>query len=283
MIPLQIERYLAPAKLNLDLRIIGRRLDGYHLLESIFVLVDWCDEIGIAIRNDNKIVLHTPLANVPTEQNLIIRAARALQEYTHCSKGADIWIEKHIPMGGGLGGGSSDAATILCVLNHLWQCCLTTSQLINIGVKLGADIPFFLFRKNAFVSGIGEILQEISIPKQWYIIVNPNVHVATSEIFAHADLPRNSLPCYHPSFEHLQPFRNDMQNIVLKKYHQINEVYCTLKNYGQARMTGSGACVFLDFECEAEARSVVKKLPKHWQIVCVPLLLEHPLNKIISI
>lgn len=279
MIPLHIQRYPAPAKLNLDLRIIGRRSDGYHLLESIFVLVDWCDEIGIAIRDDDKIILHTPLANVPNEQNLIIRAAYALQKYTHCRQGADIWIEKHIPMGGGLGGGSSDAATVLWVLNHLWQCGLNLSQLIDIGVKLGADIPFFLFGKNAFVQGIGEILQEISIPKQWYIIVNPHVHVATAEIFAHADLPRNSLSCVQPSFEHLQPFRNDMQDIVLKKYHQINEVYCTLKNYGQARITGSGACVFLDFACEEEARAVVQKLPKHWQFVCVPLLSEHPLNQ----
>lgn len=270
--------YPAPAKLNLDLRITGRRADGYHELESIFTLIDLQDTLDIEPRDDGRIVLHTPLSDVPPEQDLCVRAARALQNFSGCLKGADIRVEKRIPTGGGLGGGSSDAATVLMVLNRLWDLNLPSNTLQKIGLTLGADVPFFLFGQSAFARGIGEILTPLALPPQWYVLVRPNTHVATPKVFAHPNLPRNSTPCAAPSFAALQPFRNDMQAVVLAGYPPVAAAFRLLQDYGSPRMTGSGACLFLAFDNAAEAEAVRSRLPETLESWCVAGLAEHPLR-----
>ena len=270
--------YPAPAKLNLELRITGRRADGYHELESIFTLIDLQDTLDIEPRDDGRIVLHTPLSDVPPEQDLCVRAARALQNFSGCLKGADIRVEKRIPTGGGLGGGSSDAATVLMVLNRLWDLNLPSNTLQKIGLTLGADVPFFLFGQSAFARGIGEILTPLALPPQWYVLVRPNVHVATPKVFAHPDLPRDSTPCAAPSFAALQPFRNDMQAVVLAEYPPVTAAFRLLQDYGNPRMTGSGACLFLAFDNAAEAEAVLSRLPETLESWCVAGLAEHPLR-----
>ena len=270
--------YPAPAKLNLDLRITGRRADGYHELESIFTLIDLQDTLDIEPRDDGRIVLHTPLSDVPPEQDLCVRAARALQNFSGCLKGADIRVEKRIPTGGGLGGGSSDAATVLMVLNRLWDLNLPSNTLQKIGLTLGADVPFFLFGQSAFARGIGEILTPLALPPQWYVLVRPDAHVATPKVFAHPDLPRNSTPCAAPSFAALQPFRNDMQAVVLAGYPPVAAAFRLLQDYGSPRMTGSGACLFLAFDNAAEAEAVRSLLPETLESWCVAGLAEHPLR-----
>lgn len=277
VIPKHAQAFAAPAKLNLDLRITGKRSDGYHNLESIFCLINLCDTVYLAIREDGKIVLHTPTEGVLPEQDLACRAAAALQAFTAGGKGADIWLEKRIPMGGGLGGGSSDAATVLVALNHLWQCGLSREKLIQIGVKLGADVPFFIFGKNAFAKGIGEELSEISMPKQWYVVVKPSVHVSTAVIFSHERLTRDSKPSIMPTFQSLQPFRNDMQAVVLEEYPEVSEAYDKLRQYGKPLMTGSGACLFIGFDSQKDAEAVYSQVSKEYEASCVEGLARHPL------
>ena len=216
-IPAEAQAFPAPAKLNLDLRITGRRDDGYHNLESIFCLIGLYDTVYLKPRDDKKIILHNPTEGIPYEQDLAYRAALSLQQHTGSCRGVEIWLEKKIPTGGGLGGGSSDAATVLIVLNQWWQCRLTRQQLIDLAVKLGADVPFFLFGQSAFARGIGEQLVKIEIPKQWYVIIKPSVHVSTPKIFSHGNLTRNSKPSIMPTFQSLQPFRNDMQAVVFQE------------------------------------------------------------------
>lgn len=280
MLPPDLPRYGAPAKLNLDLRIIGRRADGYHLLESVFVLIDWQDTLCILPRHDDKIVLHTPLPDVPTEQDLCVRAALALQQFSGCLLGADIWLEKRLPMGGGLGGGSSDAATVLMVLNRLWQLDLPPHQLAQIGLTLGADVPFFLFGQSAFARGIGEDLQPFYVPPQWFVVVKPQAHVATPAVFGHPELSRNSAAfsgSLKAGLAALQPLRNDMQGVVLQHYPQVANAFTQLSVFGQPRLTGSGACLFLDDLDESAAHDIAGSLPENLCPQAVPLLLRHPL------
>lgn len=281
-VPPHARAFPAPAKLNLDLRITGRREDGYHELESIFCLVGLYDTVYLALRDDGAIVLHTPVEGVTQEQDLTYRAAAALKEQTNYSGGVDIWLEKNIPMGGGLGGGSSDAATVLLALNHLWQCGLNRQQLIDLGVKLGADVPFFIFGKNAFARGIGEKLLEIEIPKQWYVIVKPKAHVATGKVFSHTDLTRNSKPSIMPSFQTLQPFRNDMQAVVFQEYPEVWEAYVEMSKYGKALMTGSGACVFTACGSQHEAENIYRQVSEIYEAYCVEGLGSHPFLHISS-
>ncbi|MCO6516331.1 MAG: 4-(cytidine 5'-diphospho)-2-C-methyl-D-erythritol kinase, partial [Snodgrassella sp.] len=186
--------FLAPAKLNLDLRIVGRRADGYHLLESIFTLITLYDQIWFKINRTGSIKLHTPVAGIAPEEDLCVRAAQLLRSHTGTRLGVDIWLDKQIPIGGGLGGGSADAAVVLMALNRLWQLELNKTQLLQLGVQLGADVPFFIFGQSAFARGIGEDLSPIILPKQWYVIIKPPVHVSTPKIFAHKDLTRDSKP-----------------------------------------------------------------------------------------
>ncbi len=276
-IPSRAQAFPAPAKLNLDLRITGRRKDGYHNLESIFCLVGLYDTVYLAAREDAQIMLHTPVEGISAEQDLTYRAAKTLQTYTCCGKGADIWLDKRIPTGGGLGGGSSDAATVLIALNSLWQCRLNRRELIDLGLKLGADVPFFIFGRNAFAKGIGEQLTETDIPKQWYVIVRPPVHVATAKIFSHKDLTRNSEPSIIPSFQMLRPFRNDMQAVVFQEYPEVRDAYLELSKYGEALMTGSGSCVFLACDDLDKAENIYRQVSEIYEAYCVEGLDIHPL------
>lgn len=276
-IPQSAQAFLAPAKLNLDLRITGRRSDGYHDLESIFCLIGLSDTVYLAVREDGRIVLHTPVEGVAPEQDLTYRAAAALQTYTGNTCGVDIWLDKKIPMGGGLGGGSSDAATVLLALNHLWQCRLSRQELIDLGVKLGADVPFFIFGRSAFAQGIGERLTEIYVPKQWYVVVKPNVHVATGKIFSHPHLTRDSKPSIMPTFQSLQPFRNDMQAVVFQEYSEVWKAYLEMSKYGSALMTGSGSCVFVPFLTRQDAENTYQQVSQLYEAYCVEGLDLHPL------
>lgn len=277
MLPNDLPRYLSPAKLNLDLRIIGKLPNGYHALESIFTLIDLHDTLCITPRDDAQIVLHTPTPDVLPEQDLTVRAAKLLQSFSGSLKGANIWLEKKIPMGGGLGGGSSNAATVLLVLNQLWQCGLSQQQLIDLGVQLGADVPFFIFGQTAFARGVGEKLQPIDIPQQYYVVVKPDVHVSTPQIFAHPDLPRNSVGNPQPTWHNMQPLRNDMQAVVLQDYPAVRAAFTELAKHGEPRMTGSGACVFLACDSLDWAREVAARLPENWQYWCVAGLSRSPL------
>ena len=274
-VPADVRAFAAPAKLNLDLRIVGRRADGYHLLESIFVLTALQDTVWLRCRDDGEIVLHTPAPGVAAEQDLAYRAAVLLKNLSGSLYGADIWLEKRIPMGGGLGGGSSDAATVLMGLNRLWQCGLTQEALMQSGVGLGADVPFFIFGRNAFVRGIGEQLQALEVPQQWYVIVKPPVDVSTAVIFAHKDLTRNSEPCIMPDFQ-AQHCRNDMQAVVLREYPEVEAAYAALAHHGTPMMTGSGACVFLRFDSENQAQAVYRQISSAHQAYCTHTLTVYP-------
>lgn len=286
MLPHDLMHYVSPAKLNLDLRIIGKLPNGYHALESIFTLIDLHDTLCITSRDDGQIVLHTPTPNVLPEQDLTIRAAQLLQTFSGCLKGANIWLDKRIPMGGGLGGGSSNAATVLLVLNHLWRCGLSRQQLIDLGLQLGADVPFFIFGQTAFARGVGEKLQPIDVPQQYYVVVQPNVQVATPKIFAHPDLPRNSVGNPQPTWQNMQPLRNDMQAVVLQDYPEVRKAFDVLAQYGEPRMTGSGACVFLACDDWDEARYVAQKVgkwqPENGRCWCVKGIMKHPLFSLLS-
>lgn len=268
--------FLAPAKLNLDLRIVGRRADGYHLLESIFTLIELYDHIWFSVNQTGCIKLHTPTDGITEEQDLCVRAAQLLSGHTGTEYGVDIWLEKQIPVGGGLGGGSADAAVVLMVLNRLWQLNLSKTELLQLGVRLGADVPFFIFGQSAFARGIGEQLSPISLPKQWYVIIKPPVHVSTPKIFAHKDLTRDSKPRIMPDFQAGQHWRNDMQSVVLAEYPAVKAAFDVLAEYGSPMMSGSGACVFLSFNSESAAQAVYNKVSCAHQAYCVASLTRHP-------
>ncbi|WP_239326118.1 4-(cytidine 5'-diphospho)-2-C-methyl-D-erythritol kinase [Snodgrassella gandavensis] len=268
--------FLAPAKLNLDLRIVGRRADGYHLLESIFTLIELYDQIWLRANSNGAITLNTPVAGIMAEQNLCVRAAQLLRSHTGTQQGVDIWLDKQIPIGGGLGGGSADAAVVLMALNRLWQLNLNKTQLLQLGVQLGADVPFFIFGQSAFARGIGEDLSPISLPKQWYVIIKPPVHVSTPKIFAHKDLTRDSKPRIMPDFQAGQHWRNDMQSVVFAEYPAVKVAFDVLAEYGSPMMSGSGACVFLSFDSEGAAQAVYNKVSHAHQAYCVASLSRHP-------
>ncbi|WP_315368979.1 4-(cytidine 5'-diphospho)-2-C-methyl-D-erythritol kinase [Kingella oralis] len=282
MLPPHLPHYPAPAKLNLDLRIIRQRPDGYHDIESLLTLINLSDTLAIAPRRDNQIILHTPTPNVPPAQDLTIRAAHALRQAAQgslkTSFGADIWLHKTIPMGGGLGGGSSNAATVLIVLNHLWQLHLSQEQLIQIAIPLGADVPFFIYGQTAFARGIGEQLQPIAIPEQHYVLVHPNAHIPTAPIVQPPPHPRNSPSTPNPSYAALQPLRNDMQNIVLQNYPPVATAYRQLQAYGIPRLTGSGACLFLPTDSLEAAEYIQSQLSPNLESWVVSPLTAHPLK-----
>lgn len=267
----------APAKLNLMLKVIGRRADGYHLLETVFRFIDLNDTIEIALRTDDEIHLLNPIEGVPAEQDLTIRAARLLQKATNCQQGADLRITKRIPMGGGLGGGSSDAATVMLALNHLWKTGLNRTQLMQLGVTLGADVPVFLFGQNAFAGGIGEELSALDLPENWYVVIRPPVHIPTAEIFSSPILTRDSPPSIMRTLETADCRRNDLESVVLKEYPLVKEAIDELGKYGPALMTGSGSCVFLECDSEARALHIHQQISGNWLSYVVRGLQQHPL------
>lgn len=253
---------LSPAKLNLFLHINGRRPDGYHELQTVFQLLDYGDQLQFIPRHDNTIVLTPSLAGVPDEQNLIVRAARLLQAYATLPAGVTIQLTKQLPMGGGLGGGSSNAATTLVALNQLWQCNLSRSQLLQLGVTLGADVPVFIGAQSAWAEGIGEELQAIELPEKWFVVIHPECQVSTAEIFSNKNLTRDTPRIKVAAFlEH--GGQNDCQPLVRKLYPLVDEALNWLEQLtGNARMTGTGGSVFSVLDSKKDAVRVLEKAPK---------------------
>lgn len=272
--------YPAPAKLNLFLHIIGRRDDGYHLLQTIFRFIDLNDRLGFNLRNDGVIQLQTPLAGVAAEQNLCIRAAKLLQAEGSVNQGVDIYLEKHIAMGGGLGGGSSDAATTLIMLNSLWGLNWHRDRLMELGLKLGADVPVFIYGDNAFAEGVGEKLSAVNLPNAWYLVLMPPVHVSTAQIFASNELTRNTIPITIPPFS-IRDGHNDLEPVVCRMYSDVAKCIDWLKkldNTTLVAMTGSGSSVFAEFETEAQAKEAYLRLPDGVNAVVAKGLTKHPLK-----
>ena len=250
----------APAKLNLLLRIVGRRADGYHLLQTVFQFIDLCDWLSFKVRPDGVVRRSSELAGVAEDADLVVRAARLLQRATGCTLGADIRVEKHIPLGGGLGGGSSDGATTLVALNRLWGCGLDRDRLMQLGLQLGADVPIFIYGHAAWAEGVGEELSAIEPATPFYLLLAPALRVDTGKVFQDPDLTRNSHRITIRDFlagEH----RNDCLAVVRKRYPAIGQLFDWLDEKADARMTGTGACLFAPCASRAEAESLLRAVP----------------------
>jgi 4-diphosphocytidyl-2-C-methyl-D-erythritol kinase len=284
--------YPAPAKLNLFLHVIGRRPDGYHELQTVFRFIDHADRLRFGARPDGLIRRIAGNEGVPEDADLTVRAARLLQQTTGTTRGADLAIEKHLPMGGGLGGGSSDAATALIVLNHLWGTGLRRSELQRLARTLGADVPVFVYGASAFAEGVGEQLQSVELPPAWYVVVAPPAHVSTAMVFAQPDLTRHSdritLAAF---FSGTNPdgsstvgagkavvLRNDLEAVVTRLVPEVRQARDWLNRYGAARMTGSGSCVFCAYPTEQEARAVWARRPEGMQGFVAAGIDRHPLS-----
>ncbi|HCJ28491.1 MAG TPA: 4-(cytidine 5'-diphospho)-2-C-methyl-D-erythritol kinase [Pseudomonas sp.] len=250
----------APAKLNLMLHILGRRADGYHELQTLFQFLDHGDELSFTARPDGQVRLSPGLPGVDHDDNLIVRAARLLQTHSGCSQGADIQLVKRLPMGGGIGGGSSDAATTLLGLDRLWQTQLGEERLAQIGLSLGADVPVFVRGHAAFAEGVGERLQPVELSEPWFLVIAPQVSVSTAEIFSDPELTRNT-PAITVRSLLAGGGHNDCQPVVEKRYPQVRNALSLLNNFVPARMTGTGACVFGSFPNKGEAVKVCRQLP----------------------
>ena len=286
---------LAPAKLNLFLHVTGRRADGYHLLQTVFQLLDHGDTLDFDLRPDGDIVRTTDIPGVPAEQDLTVRALRLLQAAYRTRHGVPapgiaVAIHKILPMGGGLGGGSSDAATALIAANHLWQAGFTQRELMALALPLGADVPFFIFGETAFAEGVGEALQPVAGPDVWFVIIEPGVAVPTPAIFSAPGLTRNTKAVTISDFSrHLTASqgltgfgRNDLQAVAVALFPPVAQALDWLGNYGDARMTGSGACVFCAFVSEAEADQVLVAMTGVWKGWKARSLKEHPLKSFLQ-
>ena len=257
--------FSAPAKLNLMLHVVGRRADGYHELQTVFQLIDLCDRIEIRVRNDGVICRPKGPTGVPELVDLTVRAASALQKESGTRLGAEISIKKSIPMGGGLGGGSSDAATTLLALNALWRTKLTSQQMAAIGVKLGADVPIFLAGHSAWAEGVGERLTPATLGKDsWYVVLYPGVAVPTAAVFQAAELTRNSPPTTMRGFLETGG-RNDCEAVVRARFPAVAEALDWLARHAPARLTGTGSCVFAKFARAADAERVAARVPDQWR------------------
>jgi 4-diphosphocytidyl-2-C-methyl-D-erythritol kinase len=277
--------YPAPGKLNLFLHVLGRREDGYHLLQTVFRLIDRCDRVGIELRNDGQLRRIDALPGVSPDADLCLRAARLLKEHASTrlgagaqSLGADIGLDKVLPIGGGLGGGSSDAATVLLVLNRLWDLKLKRVELLALATRLGADVPFFVYGENAIGEGIGDVLAALSLEPAWYLVLDPQVHVSTRETFADPALTRNSkgikIPPFFPGLG-----RNDLEPVVAARFPGVAAHLTWLRRYrSNARMSGSGACVFAEFATQEQAREVQAQAPKTMRSFVARGLERHPLH-----
>jgi 4-diphosphocytidyl-2-C-methyl-D-erythritol kinase len=263
------QAFPAPAKINLFLHITGQRADGYHLLQTVFRMLDFHDTIHLRPNNDGSINRIRDTAVIPLENDLSMRAAILLQHHTGCKKGVDIALDKHIPIGGGVGGGSSDAATVLLALNRLWNLNLPRTELLALGLHLGADVPFFIFGKSAWAEGVGEELQTLSLEPAYYVLLTPPVHVSTAQVFASEELTRNTIPTTIAAFSRALKsgnmasdglFNNDLEPVVCRQYPIVAQCLEELSRYSRARMSGSGASVFAAFENQAEAKLVLEKV-----------------------
>jgi 4-diphosphocytidyl-2-C-methyl-D-erythritol kinase len=268
--------YSAPAKLNLMLLVTGRRADGYHLLQTVFRFIDFGDTLHFALRDDGAVARATDVAGVPDSDDLTLRAARLLQKAGGVRHGVDITLKKRLPIGGGLGGGSSDAATTLIVLNKLWGVNWPRARLQELALDLGADVPVFVFGQLAEARGIGEKLSPLTLSPAWYLVLIPPVAVTTAQVFQDPDLIRDSNPIRIPPFS-VDAMRNDLEPVVCRQFPEVARHLTWLRQFGVARMTGSGACVFAEFVSEAEARSVQHQLPATMRGVVARGLDRHPL------
>jgi 4-diphosphocytidyl-2-C-methyl-D-erythritol kinase len=281
--------YPAPAKLNLFLHVVGRLPNGYHLLQSVFTPIDLCDRLRIEVREDGRIERANDVPGVAAEDDLAIRAARLLRDAAGTPLGATIELEKSIPMGGGLGGGSSDAATVLLVLNRLWNAGFDDEALGEIGLSLGADVPFFVQGTPAWAEGIGDRLVPFGLPPAWYVVLAPSVTVPTPEIYGASELTRNTEPLKMEDFSARPPdflqdprFRNDMEAVVVARYPEVRELLAWLGKHASARMTGSGGCVFAAFASREAAQQVIDQLPATMRGFVARGLEHHPLREVSS-
>jgi len=270
------EEWPAPAKLNLMLRITGQRNDGYHLLQTVFQFIELCDWITFHPVDDGRVSLLKPIPGVAEADDLTVRAARLLKAETGCGQGVCIEVKKNLPMGGGLGGGSSDAATTLVVLNALWGLHLSIEKLMELGLALGADVPVFVYGYAAWAEGVGEKLERINLPEQWFVVIKPNCHVDTKEIFLSKNLTRDSKSIRISDFIAGQ-HQNDCLGVVRESYQSVKEALVDLSEYSEARLTGTGACVFAQFDSEKTAASAFQSLQKKWQAYLVRGVNESPL------
>lgn len=274
-------RYPAPAKLNLFLHVIGQRADGYHLLQTAFRLIDLCDWLRFSPRSDSEIRMPTALPGIEESENLVVRAAKLVQAAGGSSRGVDIDLEKNIPIGGGLGGGSSDGATTLAVLNRLWNVGLPEATLADMALTLGADVPFFLFGGNAWGEGVGEQLTPLELPQAWYVVLVPPIAVSTQAIFASPELTRNSKTIKISGFS-VGFGKNDLEPVVCQRHGEVAAHLEWLRQFGDARLSGSGACVFAEFATEREARSVLSRMPADIKGFAVRGLDCHPLAALLA-
>jgi 4-diphosphocytidyl-2-C-methyl-D-erythritol kinase len=271
--------FLAPAKINLFLHITGQRADGYHALQSVFQLLDFYDTIHLKPTKTGEIKRVNEISGVPASQCLCALAASALQKKTGCKLGVEYAIDKRIPMGGGLGGGSSDAATMLLALNHLWQLNLSREELMQIGLKLGADVPVFIFGQNAWAEGIGEQLSAIDLAPSYYVVLTPQVHVSTAQVFANSTLTKDTKPLKIADFSRdadSAGFNNDLEAVVCKEFPAVASTLSWLNQYGLARMSGSGASVFLAVNSLATANELLAKKPDYTTGFLAKGLQQHP-------
>ena len=269
----------APAKLNLFLHITGRRTDGFHELQTVFQFLDFGDVLRFVPRADGQLIRVTEVSGVAAADDLIVRAAKLLQRETGCTQGADIHIEKNLPMGGGLGGGSSDAATTLVALNQLWELGLDEDRLAELGLQLGADVPVFVRGRTAWAEGVGEKLTSVTLPEPWFVVLVPDVHVSTAELFSDSELTRDARPIkirdYLASLvsggdskqDKEAEFGNVFEPLVRKKYAEIDAALTDLNQFAPARLTGTGGCVFAAFADEAQARDAAAQLEGRWQAI----------------
>ena len=276
----------SPAKINLFLHIVGQREDGYHNLETLFQFIDHSDTLTLTVTETPEIVLVTPIEGVENDDNLIVKAARLLKNKSNSPFGVKISINKVLPMGGGLGGGSSNAATILVALNLLWQCDLSLSELSLLGLSLGADVPIFIHGFSAFAQGVGDDLTALEPHESWYLITKPECSISTKEVFTAVDLPRNTkkleLSALNTSDFINESFHNDCQTLVIKQYPEVAKLLAWLVEYAPSRMTGTGACVFTRLSSYQEARSLQAKLPKGISSFVAQGLNKSPLCSVIA-
>jgi len=254
----------APAKLNLFLHLLGRRADGFHLLQTVFQLLDWGDSLRLRVREDGAIVRVEPLPGVAPESDLCVRAARLLQSRLGTSRGADIALTKRVPMGGGLGGGSSDAATVLVALNTLWQGGLEDAELAALGLQLGADVPVFVRGNSAWAEGVGEELTPLELPERWYVLVDPKVSVPTGPLFQASELTRNTAPTTISRFLSGVHTSNAFETVVRARYEPVAQALDWLNQFGAARLSGSGGCGFLAVATAAEAHDIAAQCPERF-------------------
>jgi 4-diphosphocytidyl-2-C-methyl-D-erythritol kinase len=254
----------APAKLNLFLHITGRREDGYHLLQTAFQFLDRCDQLAFEPNESGEITLLTPIEGVNDDDNLIVRAAKLLKREAQIEQGVAISLQKILPMGGGLGGGSSNAATTLVALNYIWDAGLSTQQLAQLGLQLGADVPVFVHGTAAWAEGVGEQITAINVDEPWFVVIVPDCHVSTAEIFSSSELTRDCKMITVSRFLSGEGV-NVCEPVVRKHYPQVDAALQWLSQFAESKMTGTGACVFAKFETQRQAKDVVSQLPEGWQ------------------